>query len=176
MRREKNVKIFSTWNIILIVISVIVSIAFGISFIDMVLSSPLFVPIEMKIFGDFSELNILDEYAIQELDDECGDLQSNVLESYCRKIEYDGKTYSLYAYTFQNNDDGLKYFNEKTEQNIKNRKHGFFRKGWMNISNKYIAFSENRALYIEGTDGKKFDKFLAFMFETFSDDISPKSN
>lgn len=64
---------------------------------------------EIRIFSDFSELDALTEYIVADLKPD----DIACVNSFAHKLEYDRKTFSLFAYEFDNPETAKAYYDSK---------------------------------------------------------------
>ncbi len=113
---------------------------------------------DLTIFEDIDELNFLATYEVEKTEPE---LPDHALKGYCAKISYEGKKYSVTAFTFESEDQAKRYGWGAPE-----------REGFTNC---YIGLDDtkNRGFVkacgggnyyeIEGNSGEAFIEFVNFM-------------
>lgn len=122
-----------------------------------------------KIFSDINDLDILTDFTadIIKSDKYLKDLVPT--DSFRAKIEWENKPFYVYAYEFETDEDCMQY--------IKNRNMSYFDKESYHLSgnilshNKYIVYSQNKVLYIEGPALKHLYDFLEFATKDFNNII-----
>jgi len=137
---------------------------------------------DLYIFENISDLSFLDEYIIK---DDIPDKADNYTQRKCVDVKYNGKTYSVYAYTFKTNEAAFKYASKKSKSdyNALYEQTGetdfYFGKttslfGLFN-NRKTLLVSKNNVLILEGKTGAKdYSDFLGFVFEKLPQKIENK--
>lgn len=118
-----------------------------------------------KMFSDIESLNILSPYATKEIEEDeyLGTLSPT--DSFTYKIKWDKKVFYVYAYVFENDSQCMQY--------IKNRKipyydnESYHLSGNIFFTSKYIVYSNNKLLYIDGPDEDSLMDFLDFIGQEF---------
>ena len=126
-------------------------------------------PVQTRFFSTIDELSHLDSYVKEELssqdDSYLKDLR--VQDSYTKLIEYNGKTYRLYAYVFEDTESARQYFERKTgvrtstDWDMRYSSNIYF-------SSMYIAYHENCLYRIEGGSYVNFVKAVNLVNDPFS--------
>ena len=120
-----------------------------------------------KGFADLYEFNKIESYVVEEIDSTT-DKRLNALDyvdSYCRKISYDGKEYRLYAYVFETEQDAANY----CDLQILSSKHYNYKYGGnVLFDNTCKVYSNNCAYVIEGGNHIDFVQFYSFLTSDFS--------
>lgn len=66
---------------------------------------------EFRIYADMDELSFLDEYTVDQLEDDENALEGlNVVERKCMEVNYKGSRFYVYAYVFLDQADAKEYF------------------------------------------------------------------
>jgi len=117
-----------------------------------------------KIFTNIEEFNFVEsigaEVLTPDVDKDIKDI--NFIESLEYKIKYDGATYNIYAYVFDNNANAKSYF-----KNVTSISHeidiAFSGTGNYYFSTRRVVMYNNKAYKIKGQGEKKFTEFLKVM-------------
>lgn len=127
---------------------------------------------KVMIFEDIKECSSLDTYKVEKLNetDDKNLKELNYKESYTYVINYQKKSYRLYAYTFYNTSDAKQYYtnysgneSEKDEQILKST--NYFKTEMIVLKNKNVFL-----LY--GGKINDFNDFLEFLNTIFSDSVN----
>lgn len=122
-----------------------------------------------KIFTDINELDKITEFTAETIknDNYLKDLVP--VDSFSAKIKWHNNLFYVYAYKFESAADCMKY--------VKNRNMSYFDEESYHLSgnilshNKYIVYSQNKVLYIEGPALKHLYDFLEFATKDFNNII-----
>ncbi len=120
---------------------------------------------EHLMFSDISSMDILNEYVTEEIKEDkyLGDISP--LESFTKKVKYNKKSVYVYAYVFEDA--------SQCEQYVRNRKMSYYDEesyhlsGNIFFSTKYIVYSNNKVLFIDGPGQTAFYEFLNFVQQNF---------
>lgn len=122
-------------------------------------------PLDYRIFANMGELKQINNYVVYELSDDSdkylGDIKYE--EKYAKEISYNGETFHLYAYKFNSITDAKRYC-KKSNRNENQTKSFTFSYNKMQL----VAFNEQYAYRVIGSDYKSFAEFYNFMVEDFS--------
>lgn len=125
--------------------------------------------VKAKIFDNLEELQCLKEYASDIMPPKDKNLEGlSPDESYCAIIEYNGRLYTVYSYVFQKQDDAKEYFKRETGKDSDEMNCNFSESGNLLANTRYIAFHENKVLYIKGGSKSDYNEFRDYLFEHLS--------
>lgn len=122
-----------------------------------------------RIFTDISDLDVLAEYTTEKISNDKFLVELIPQDTYRAKIKWVNKLFYVYAYEFETTTDCMEY--------VKNRKMSYFDDESFHLSgniltnNKYIVYSQNKVLYIEGPALKYLYDFLDFTSKDFDNII-----
>lgn len=122
-----------------------------------------------KIFSDINELDKITEFTAETIKNDKFLKDLVPVDSFRAKIKWQNNLFYVYAYEFESAADCMKY--------VKNRKMSYFDEESYHLSgnilsyNKYIVYSQNKVLYIEGPYLKHLYDFLEFATNDFNNII-----
>ncbi len=125
-----------------------------------------------KIFSTISDFEFLRTYETSTEPPHDKHLDGiNPVESYASMVEYNGETYSVYAYVFNSSDDAYLYFKRASGQNDEEQ-YGCdvycFSSYW---GSSFWAYNENCAYRVEGGAYVPFAQFMTFLNQDFPYDL-----
>lgn len=129
--------------------------------------SAITTKMEYKGFSDISEFTVADPYVIEEIDPITDSRLDNMEynENYCKVIRYNNKTYKLFAYVFENEQNAADYCDLKV---ISNKNYNYKYSGNIFFSNTLRVYSGNCAYIIEGNSHSDFADFYSFLSSEFT--------
>lgn len=146
----------------------ILSVCIFFSIIVLIIVNAFSVRIDYKFFSNIDEFSHLEQCDSEEIIEEDDYLRnSELLDSYTRRIEYKGKEYVVYAYVFVDVEDLREYFDKytgkrtKSEWNFSSSSNYFFR-------SSFIAYHQNCLYRIEGGNYSDFVEAVNFITSEFS--------
>lgn len=124
---------------------------------------------EAKIFGSIEELYCLRAYVVDTPPAEDKNVAGlDVVERYCTEIKYGGEHYTIYAYVLADTDAAKTYFERETGKDSASMDSNFTESSNLLFKTEYVAFFENRIIYIEGTRYTQFSQLRDYLFENLS--------
>ena len=128
-----------------------------------------------RMFNTVEDLSFLDDKVVDTVQDK-HIAKLSPAASKTVKVEYEGKTYSIFAYEFQSQEDSFAYGQAVSGNNYQKayetsgdtagRYYRYSAAVVIPISNKLLVFNGNNALYIETKSVKKkqFNQFVDYLF------------
>ena len=125
-----------------------------------------------KIFSAISDFEFLREYETGTAPAHDKYLDGKTpLESYVSLVEYDGKTYSVYAYVLNSADDAYLYFKNASGQHDEEQ-YGCDVYCISSYSgSRFWAYNENCVYRVEGGAYAPFAQFMTFLTKDFSHNL-----
>ena len=131
---------------------------------------------EDKCFTEISQFEKLDEYVTEDIDPKTDKRLKGLkyIESYTKKFEYNGKTYSLYAYVFEDEESAKKYYKRYSQGggSFSTRNYGYDSYTLMNWFTTYSVYYDNCVFGMRGRGTSDFYDALNFVTEDFPISIS----
>lgn len=132
--------------------------------------------VENRFFTHIDELCHLENYITESLSLDQDDFldKKTVKDSFTKKIVYNGKTYTIYAYVFTDAESSIMYFNQYTGKSADAKWNFSFSSNYY-FSSSYIAFYQNCLYRIEGGFYNDFVDAVDMITDPFTvtyDDLS----
>lgn len=125
------------------------------------------------MFSDIDLLNVLSPHILMPIENDSYLNDTVPLDSYSYKVKWEGKKYSVYAYEFEDSSQCMQYVTSRMGMNF-NDESSYYLNSNVFFFTKYIAFSDNKLIYIEGTDIKSTFSFLDYIEQDFDIDLQKK--
>lgn len=126
-----------------------------------------------KMIESISVLDCLSSYVVDDIESDEGLFDvSEPVQSFCKKIRWNGKRFDVYAYEFTDTQNCKKYIKNKTRRTAAQDK-GFYMYGNIFLSSEYVIWDENTVLYIKGPGVKKMHEFLIFLTGQETGSVNP---
>lgn len=119
-----------------------------------------------EIYGNFSDLQILEPFVIDDIDADKFLKEKNPIYSFCNKVKWNDNDYTVYAYSFEDVNSCKEYVKDRTRHNPRTDK-GYFMYGNVFFSTEYVVFNQNNMLFVQGKSIDEMYAFLGFLNETF---------
>lgn len=118
-----------------------------------------------KIFSDIEALSILAPYETEKIEGDkyLGDLVP--IESFNYRIKWEKKDFYVYAYVFEDDLQCMQYIKNINIPYYDNE--SWHLSGNVFFSSKYIVYSNNKVLYIDGPDEDTLMAFLDYIGQNF---------
>lgn len=126
------------------------------------------------MYSDIELLDVLSQYIIMPIDEDSYLNGLIPLEHYLYKIEWAEKEYSVYAYEFENSLQCMQYVSSRMRISFDDNS-SYYLSSNVFCKTRYIAFSDNKLIYIEGPDIKSTYEFLDFIEQNFDVDLNKKN-
>lgn len=117
------------------------------------------------MFSDIDMLEILNQYKIEEIDEDACLGELVPVDSFLCKVKWNNTNYHVYAYVFEDDSQCMQY--------VKNRKMPYYGSDSYHLSSnvlfssKYVICSNEKVLYIEGAGLNSLFDFLDYLGQDF---------
>lgn len=157
MNNASKNRIFSKKSVVLFLVFIIVF--FSLSFSFMGKSKP-----QHKMFSDIESLNVLSKFISEEIEEDSFLKELDPMDSFCYKVKWNSKNYYVYAYIFETSSQCMQY--------VKNRRMPYngnlsYHLSSNFIKSKYVVYSDNKVLYIDGPGVKSMYSFIDYIGQNF---------
>lgn len=127
------------------------------------------------MYSDIELLDVLSPHIVMpiEYDRYLNDLIP--IECYLYVIEWEEKEYSVYAYEFENNLQCMQYVKNRTQMKFDDDS-SYYLSSNVFFKTRYVAFFDNKLIYIEGPDIKSTFSFLDYLEQDFDIDLQKKDH
>lgn len=149
---------------------VVISILLFVFFVVIPIRCTIVRTVEIKMFSDISEFEGIARYKTKRLSekDDKHFWELNTLESHHYEYTFEGKKYTIFAYSFTNNEGARKYFRRVTAMN-KGAEFDFFRRGNYYFGQELIVLSGSKVYCIMSNSGfNDFYDFIDYLNRSFS--------
>ncbi len=122
---------------------------------------------EHYMFSNIDELTILSPYITEQIENDnfVNDLEP--INQYTCKVQFSENNFTVFAYEFKSDLQRVQYIENRMQMTFADSQ-GFFLTSNMFLKTKYIAYFENKLLYIEGSGLKATYEFLDYLVQDFN--------
>ncbi len=118
------------------------------------------------MFSDIKALDVLSPYTTEQIakDKYLDDVIP--INRYTYEVRFSGDRFSVFAYEFENNTECMQYIENRVQMRFE-KTQGYHLSSNVFFNTKYIAYSENKLLYIEGPGYESTYEFFDFIEQDF---------
>lgn len=158
----KTKKIISAFQVSIIILIITIFIICLIGFFNT-------EPLQFRMFSDIDDFAKLDQYVTKEMfaEDDKNIKDLIPTESYVKEISYEGHTYSVYAYVFDESEDASSYFENATGKAQTQSGMNYSMTTNYLFSSRYIVLYDCSVYCVEGGSYQNFVKAINFINEHF---------